>query len=391
MAWEALNNIAIAKRSRLVIVVNDNERSYTPTIGGLATALTSLRTNPRYEQVLDLVKKRLNAVPGVGHAAYDALHAVKKGMKDALAPQGLFEDLGLKYVGPVDGHDRAAMEQALTNAKRFDGPVIVHALTRKGQGYDPAAAARGRPVPRPRALRRADRRGEAQGQDLDRPLLRGDRRPRRPPRGRRRHHRGDDAPGRPRRLRREVPRAHLRRRHRRAARRHLRRRAGDGRPAPRLRGLRDLPQPRLRPGPDGRRAAQVRRHLRARPLGRHRRRRRQPQRHVGHVDPPGRPRPAAGRAPRRHPAARAARRGRPGRRRPDRRPVPQGSAARGRAGDRPRRRRRRARPLGRPRRARRRRRLDGDHGRRGRRRGSPTRASASPSSTRAGSSRSTPP
>ena len=73
MAWEALNNIAIARSSRLVIVVNDNERSYTPTIGGLATALTSLRTNPRYEQVLDLVKKRLNSVPGVGHAAYDAL------------------------------------------------------------------------------------------------------------------------------------------------------------------------------------------------------------------------------------------------------------------------------------------------------------------------------
>ncbi len=138
MAWEALNNIAINKRSRLVIVVNDNERSYTPTIGGLATALTALRTNPRYEQVLDLVKKRLNALPGVGPAAYDALHAVKKGMKDALAPQGLFEDLGLKYVGPVDGHDRVAMEQALTNAKRFGGPVIVHAITRKGFGYDPA-------------------------------------------------------------------------------------------------------------------------------------------------------------------------------------------------------------------------------------------------------------
>lgn len=138
MAWEALNNIAIARDSRLVIVVNDNERSYTPTIGGLATALTTLRTNPRYEQVLDLVKKRLNAVPGVGHAAYDALHAVKKGMKDALAPQGLFEDLGLKYVGPVDGHDRDAMEQALTHAKRFGGPVIVHAITRKGYGYDPA-------------------------------------------------------------------------------------------------------------------------------------------------------------------------------------------------------------------------------------------------------------
>src|SRR6476469_7662201 len=138
MAWEALNNIAIANSSKLVIVVNDNGRSYTPTIGGLATALTALRTNPRYEQILDLVKKRLNAVKGVGPAAYDALHAMKKGLKDALAPQGLFEDLGLKYVGPVDGHDRAAMEQALAKAKRFGGPVIVHAITRKGQGYDPA-------------------------------------------------------------------------------------------------------------------------------------------------------------------------------------------------------------------------------------------------------------
>jgi 1-deoxy-D-xylulose-5-phosphate synthase len=138
MAWEALNNIAIAKRSRLVIVVNDNGRSYTPTVGGLATALASLRTNPRYEQILDQVKRRLNAVPGVGPAAYDVLHAMKKGMKDALAPQGLFEDLGLKYVGPVDGHDLAAVERSLTQAKRFDGPVIVHALTRKGNGYDAA-------------------------------------------------------------------------------------------------------------------------------------------------------------------------------------------------------------------------------------------------------------
>jgi 1-deoxy-D-xylulose-5-phosphate synthase len=138
MAWEALNNIAIARTSKLVIVVNDNGRSYTPTIGGLANALTTLRTNPRYEQLLDLVKKRLNAVPGVGAATYDALHAMKKGLKDAIAPQGLFEDLGLKYVGPVDGHDRAAMEHTLAQAKRFNGPVIVHALTRKGFGYDAA-------------------------------------------------------------------------------------------------------------------------------------------------------------------------------------------------------------------------------------------------------------
>jgi 1-deoxy-D-xylulose-5-phosphate synthase len=138
MAWEALNNIAVAKDSRLVIVVNDNGRSYQPTIGGLTTALTTLRTNPRYEKVLDLVKRRLNAVPGVGSAAYDVLHAMKKGLKDAVAPQGLFEDLGLKYVGPVDGHDRSAMEQALKQAKGFGGPVIVHAITRKGFGYDPA-------------------------------------------------------------------------------------------------------------------------------------------------------------------------------------------------------------------------------------------------------------
>ncbi|HEX6246727.1 MAG TPA: 1-deoxy-D-xylulose-5-phosphate synthase [Nocardioidaceae bacterium] len=138
MAWEALNNIAADQDRKLVIVVNDNGRSYTPTVGGLANHLTTLRTNPRYEQVLDLVKKRLNGVRGVGPAVYDALHAVKKGMKDALAPQGLFEDLGLKYVGPIDGHDRPAVENALIQAKKFGGPVIVHVMTKKGFGYDAA-------------------------------------------------------------------------------------------------------------------------------------------------------------------------------------------------------------------------------------------------------------
>ncbi|MGN6721875.1 MAG: 1-deoxy-D-xylulose-5-phosphate synthase [Marmoricola sp.] len=138
MAWEALNNISADNDRKLVIVVNDNGRSYMPTVGGLAAHLASLRTNPRYEQVLDVVKNRLNSIGGVGPAVYDALHAIKKGMKDALAPQGLFEDLGLKYVGPVDGHDRAALEHALAAAKRFGGPVIVHALTKKGFGYDPA-------------------------------------------------------------------------------------------------------------------------------------------------------------------------------------------------------------------------------------------------------------
>ncbi len=138
MAWEAMNNIAADHERKLVMVVNDNGRSYMPTVGGLADHLTALRTTPRYEQVLDLVKRRLNGVRGVGPAVYDALHAMKKGMKDALAPQGLFEDLGLKYVGPIDGHDRPALEQALAQAKRFAGPVIVHVITRKGFGYDPA-------------------------------------------------------------------------------------------------------------------------------------------------------------------------------------------------------------------------------------------------------------
>ncbi len=142
MAWEALNNIAegpVAGRDRrLVMVVNDNGRSYMPTVGGLARHLNNLRTSPRYEQVLDMVKRRLKGVRGVGPAVYDALHAMKKGMKDALAPQGLFEDLGLKYVGPIDGHDRTAVEEALAQAKKFGGPVIVHVLTRKGFGYDPA-------------------------------------------------------------------------------------------------------------------------------------------------------------------------------------------------------------------------------------------------------------
>jgi 1-deoxy-D-xylulose-5-phosphate synthase len=138
MAWEALNNIAAADDLKLVIIVNDNGRSYSPTVGGLATHLTSLRTNPRYEKILELVKKNLGRTPYVGPPMYEVLHGVKKGLKDMLAPQGMFEDLGLKYVGPVDGHDRQAMEDALTKAKAFGGPVIVHAVTQKGFGYDAA-------------------------------------------------------------------------------------------------------------------------------------------------------------------------------------------------------------------------------------------------------------
>jgi len=136
MAWEALNNIAANKDRRLIVVVNDNGRSYQPTIGGLAHHLDALRTHPRYEEMLEQIKERLNRVKVVGPPAYDALHAIKKGLKDVLAPQGLFEDLGLKYLGPFDGHDRETVEQALTQAKQFGGPVLVHVLTTKGKGYD---------------------------------------------------------------------------------------------------------------------------------------------------------------------------------------------------------------------------------------------------------------
>ncbi|TXJ04278.1 MAG: 1-deoxy-D-xylulose-5-phosphate synthase [Aeromicrobium sp.] len=140
MAWEAINNIAADNSRPIVIVVNDNGRSYRPTVGGLANKLTEIRTNPKYETTLHAIKERMTHGPKVAEAAYEALHAIKKGVKDALAPQGMFEDLGLKYIGPIDGHDRDAMEQALTAAKRFNAPVIVHAITTKGYGYDIAVA-----------------------------------------------------------------------------------------------------------------------------------------------------------------------------------------------------------------------------------------------------------
>ena len=139
MAWEALNNIAAAQDRPMVIVVNDNERSYAPTIGGLAQHLATLRTTRGYERFLDWGRSVLGRTPVVGQPVYETLHGVKKGLKDIVAPQGMFEDLGLKYIGPVDGHDLDALEHALTRAKAYAGPVIVHALTQKGRGFRPAA------------------------------------------------------------------------------------------------------------------------------------------------------------------------------------------------------------------------------------------------------------
>ncbi|MGB3302123.1 1-deoxy-D-xylulose-5-phosphate synthase [Gordonia sp. (in: high G+C Gram-positive bacteria)] len=137
MCWEALNNIAEGDRS-VVVVVNDNGRSYAPTIGGLARNLSALRLQPGYEKLLESGRKTLRGIPVVGDAAYAVLHGMKSGVKDLVSPQAMFADLGIKYVGPVDGHDLEEMESALRRAKDFGGPVIVHAVTRKGNGYAPA-------------------------------------------------------------------------------------------------------------------------------------------------------------------------------------------------------------------------------------------------------------
>jgi 1-deoxy-D-xylulose-5-phosphate synthase len=140
MSWEALNNIAASSDRSLTIIVNDNERSYSPTIGGLATYLATLRVTRGYERFLDWGKEILSHTPVVGAPIYETLHGMKKGIKDIVAPQGMFEDLGLKYVGPIDGHNIEAMERALEQAKEFGEPVLVHVITEKGKGHKPAVA-----------------------------------------------------------------------------------------------------------------------------------------------------------------------------------------------------------------------------------------------------------
>lgn len=145
MVWEALNNIAVAADEKLVIVVNDNGRSYTPTVGGIATQLSvlgkqlsAIRTDRRYERALRRIREFVRRAPVVGQPAYGLMHGFKMGVKDVLAPQGMFSDLGLKYLGPIDGHDLEAVELALRQAKGFGAPVLVHCITQKGRGFKAA-------------------------------------------------------------------------------------------------------------------------------------------------------------------------------------------------------------------------------------------------------------
>ena len=139
MAWEALNNISADPDLPLVIVLNDNERSYAPTIGGMAQHLAMMRTMHTYDQVLDWGKNRLQSTPKVGNKMYEALHGVKRGLKDMVYPDtGVFESLGIKYLGPIDGHDEQAVETALRRARDYGRPTLVHVITQKGRGYKPA-------------------------------------------------------------------------------------------------------------------------------------------------------------------------------------------------------------------------------------------------------------
>ncbi|WP_029069772.1 1-deoxy-D-xylulose-5-phosphate synthase [Jonesia quinghaiensis] len=138
MAWEALNNISESDDRRLIVIVNDNGRSYSPTIGGLARHLDTLRTTRQYEGMLSWGKRTLPRFGVPGQMMYDGLHGIKKGVKNIIRPQGWFEDLGIKYLGPIDGHDLNALEHAYTRAKAYGAPVLVHVITEKGRGYKPA-------------------------------------------------------------------------------------------------------------------------------------------------------------------------------------------------------------------------------------------------------------
>lgn len=138
MSWEALNNISDDNDRKLVIVVNDNGRSYAPTIGGLARYLNGLRTERLYRRLYRLSKNIFYRFGPLGRMAFSTARGAGKGLLGSFAPKGLFPNLDIKYIGPVDGHDLQAMEQALRQAKKYGNPVLVHAITQKGRGYDPA-------------------------------------------------------------------------------------------------------------------------------------------------------------------------------------------------------------------------------------------------------------
>jgi len=137
MAYEALNNLGHSGR-RCVIVLNDNGRSYAPTVSRLSESLTSLRLHPTYVQARERLRRVLREIPGVGEFAYVGVHGVTSVLREIVTPHTFFETLGVRYVGPIDGHDVIGMEQSFRYAAEWDGPIVVHVLTEKGRGYAPA-------------------------------------------------------------------------------------------------------------------------------------------------------------------------------------------------------------------------------------------------------------
>lgn len=135
MAWEALNNITDDNDRKLIIVVNDNGRSYAPTIGGLARYLNNVRTEPFYKRMYRASRRFFSHFGPVGRLAYATLRGAGKGLLGSFTPKSMFPNLDLKYIGPIDGHDQEAMEQALRQAENYGAPVIVHAITQKGRGF----------------------------------------------------------------------------------------------------------------------------------------------------------------------------------------------------------------------------------------------------------------
>ena len=137
MAYEALNNLGHSG-CRVVVVLNDNGRSYAPTVSHLSRSLTTLRLNPTYVQTRARIRSLLRDLPGVGELAYSGVRGVASAMREVVAPHTFFEALGVRYAGPIDGHDIDQMEQAFAHAAEWDGPIAVHVLTQKGRGYAPA-------------------------------------------------------------------------------------------------------------------------------------------------------------------------------------------------------------------------------------------------------------
>ena len=137
MAYEALNNLGHAG-TRVVIVLNDNGRSYAPTVSRLSSGLTHLRLSPSYVHARERARHALRSIPGFGGLAYSSLHGLTSAVREIVTPHRFFEALGVRYAGPIDGHDIAGMEQAIAHASEWDGPIVVHVLTQKGRGYAPA-------------------------------------------------------------------------------------------------------------------------------------------------------------------------------------------------------------------------------------------------------------